>query len=139
MPTIYFLSEGIKFIPKNKNKLRVWISDVITLENREILSLVYIFCRDSFLLKINRDYLNHKAFTDIVTFDYSEGRVIDGEIYISVERVKENATKFQTTFEEELYRVMIHGVLHLLGFNDKTPFQKSRMRKKEEACLSLRN
>jgi rRNA maturation RNase YbeY len=137
MPSINFFSEGIEFKPKNQNKLRNWIKGVIKSEGRDLSSLVYIFCPDSYLLTINQDYLKHKTLTDIITFDYSEGDGIDGEIYISIDRINENAIKFEKSFEEELHRVMIHGVLHILGLKDKTPSQKSAMRKKEEACLSL--
>ena len=139
MPSINFLSEGIEFKVKNQNKLRAWIKKVIETEGKKLSTLVYIFCSDSYLLTINQDFLKHKTLTDIITFDYSlEGRV-DGEIYISIERVSENALKFGKTIEDELHRVMIHGVLHILGFKDKSPSQKSIMRKKEEACLSLRS
>ena len=138
MPSINFLSEGIEFKLKNQNKLKDWIKGVIKSEKRNLSSLVYVFCPDSYLLSINQDYLKHKTLTDIVTFDYSDGGDVDGEIYISIERVRENASEFKRSFEEELHRVMIHGVLHILGFKDKTPSQKSIMRKKEEACLSLR-
>ncbi len=137
MPSINFLSEGIDFKPKNQNKLKTWIKGVLQSEGRELSYLVYIFCTDSYLLSINQEYLKHKTLTDIITFDYSESNQIDGEIYISIERVRENAIKFEKTFEEELHRVMIHGVLHILGLKDKSPAQKSTMRKKEEACLSL--
>lgn len=137
MPSINFLSEGIDFKPKNQNKLKSWIKRVIESEGRELSSLVYIFCGDTYLLSINQDYLKHKTLTDIITFDYSESDQVDGEIYISIERVQENALRFEKTFEEELHRVMIHGVLHILGLKDKSPAQKSAMRKKEEACLSL--
>ena len=137
MPSINFLSEGIKFKPKNQSKLKNWITRIVKSEGRGLSSLAYIFCQDSFLLTINKDFLKHKTLTDIITFDYSEGGDIDGEIYISVERVKENALKFEKSFDEELRRVIVHGVLHILGFNDKTLAQKSAMRKKEEACLSL--
>ena len=137
MPSIDFLSEGISFKPKNQHKLSSWIKGIIASEGRGLSSLVYIFCRDSYLLTMNQDYLKHKTLTDIITFDYSEGGDVDGEIYISIDRVRENAAKFEKTFEEELYRVMIHGVLHIFGFKDKSLSQKSIMRKKEEACLSL--
>ena len=138
MPVINFISEGIKFKPLNQNKLKSWIKNIINLEGRNLSSLVYIFCKDSYLLTINQEYLNHKTLTDIITFNYSDGLQIEGEIYISTERVRENAVTFGKEYEEELHRVMIHGVLHLLGYNDKSPSQKTRMRKKEEACLSLR-
>ena len=137
MPSINFLSEGITFKPKNQAKLRSWIKKVIASEGRGLSSLIYIFCQDSYLLAINQNYLKHKSLTDIITFDYSKGGSVDGEIYISIDRVKENATKFEKSFEEELHRVMIHGVLHILGLKDKSLSQKSIMRKKEEACLSL--
>jgi probable rRNA maturation factor len=137
MPSIDFLSEGITFKPKNQKKLRGWITSVIQSEGRGFASLVYIFCTDSYLLGLNRDYLNHKTLTDIITFDYSEGQDVEGEIYISIDRVRENAVKFEKPFEDELHRVIIHGVLHILGFSDKSPAQKLTMRKKEEACLSL--
>lgn len=110
---------------------------MIKSEGLQLSSLVYIFCKDSYLLSINQDYLKHKTLTDIITFDYSESDQVDGEIYISIERVKENASKFGKSFDEELRRVMIHGVLHILGFEDKSQAQKLTMRKKEEACLSL--
>jgi probable rRNA maturation factor len=139
MPSINFLSEGIEFKPKNQNKLKDWIKSMIKSEKRDLSSLVYIFCEDSYLLTINQDYLKHKTLTDIITFDYSDGGDVDGEIYISIERVRENASEFKRSFEEELHRVMIHGVLHILGYKDKTLSQKSIMRKKEEACLSLWN
>jgi probable rRNA maturation factor len=137
MPSIDFISEGITFKPKNQKKLRGWITSVIQSEGRGFASLVYIFCTDSYLLGLNRDYLNHKTLTDIITFDYSEGQDVEGEIYISIDRVRENAVKFEKPFEDELHRVIIHGVLHILGFSDKSPAQKLTMRKKEEACLSL--
>ncbi len=137
MPSIDFLSEGITFKPKNQKKLRGWIRSVIQSEGRGFTSLAYIFCTDSYLLGLNRDYLKHKTLTDIITFDYSEGQDVEGEIYISIDRVKENAIKFEKPFEDELHRVIIHGVLHILGFSDKSRAQKLTMRKKEEACLSL--
>ena len=137
MSSIYFLSEGIKFKPKKQKNLKSWVKGIIESEGRNLSSLVYIFCSDSYLLTLNQGYLNHKTFTDIITFDYSDGDAVDGEIYISVDRIKDNAIKFERDFEEELHRVMIHGVLHILGFKDKSPSEKSVMRKKEEACLSL--
>ena len=99
----------------------------------------YIFCSDKDLVRLNNQYLKHKALTDILTFDYStDPKSIHGEIYISVQRVKENAGRFKESFDEELHRVIIHGVLHLVGYNDKSPTDKALMREKEEAYLSLR-
>ena len=137
MPSIDFLSEGITFKPKHQNKIRGWIRSVIQSEGRGFSSLVYVFCTDSYLLSLNKGYLKHKTLTDIITFDYSDEQNVDGEIYISIDRVKENAVKFKKPFEDELHRVMIHGVLHILGYSDKSRAQKLIMRKKEEACLSL--
>jgi len=97
----------------------------------------YIFCSDSYLLKLNQEFLSHQTYTDIITFDYSVGKTISGEIYISLDRIKENANHFNVSPQEELLRVMIHGVLHLSGYRDKKRAEKSIMRKKEEACLSL--
>ncbi len=117
----------------------MWIKEVARREKKTIKEINYIFCSDEYLLQLNQGFLNHKTLTDIITFDNSEGKNgLEGEIYISIERVQENAIKFNTEFEDELHRVMIHGVLHLIGYKDKKPSEKALMRKKEEACLSLR-
>jgi rRNA maturation RNase YbeY len=136
---IRFFSEDISFkidLPRKKN---LWIKEVARREKKTIKEINYIFCSDEYLLQLNQGFLNHKTLTDIITFDNSEGKNgLEGEIYISIERVQENAIKFNTEFEDELHRVMIHGVLHLIGYKDKKPSEKALMRKKEEACLSLR-
>jgi probable rRNA maturation factor len=137
MAKVHFFSEGIAFKVPHPRITASWIEKVARQEKAAIKSIQYIFCTDNYLLQINKDFLNHSTYTDIITFDYSEGKAIEAEIYISVERVKENASKFKTTFENELRRVIIHGVLHLVGYGDKTPAKKALMRKKEEACLSL--
>ncbi len=100
-------------------------------------SVNYIFCSDDFLLALNGQYLKHVTFTDILSFDYTEKGKINGEIYISVPRVLENSIKYDQPFEIELRRVIVHGLLHFLGYDDKRPHQKAQMRRKEEACLSL--
>lgn len=116
-----------------------WIKRVVEKEGATIEEINFIFCSDSYLLTLNQGFLKHNTLTDIITFDNSgPDAFISGEIYISIERVRENAAKFQVQFEDELNRVMIHGVLHLLGYKDKKPAEKALMRKKEEACLSLR-
>jgi len=118
--------------------LRKWIGVVIGNENKLPGDLNFIFCSDDYLYKLNIEYLNHDTLTDIITFDLSEIEdEISGEIYISIERVKENSGKFNVSFYEELHRVIIHGILHLAGYNDKTPDEVSLMRKKEDYCLSL--
>ncbi len=139
MAIVHFISNKIKFKLKNPRKVSAWIKDVVQQEGASIQEINYVFCTDAYLLAINAGFLNHNSFTDIITFNYSENpSVIEGEMYISIDRVKENANKFHEQFEDELSRVMIHGVLHLLGYNDKRPDEKTLMRKKEEACLSLR-
>jgi probable rRNA maturation factor len=137
--TIRFFSEDISFKIDLPRKKILWIKEVARREKKTIKEINYIFCSDEYLLQLNQGFLNHKTLTDIITFDNSEGKNgLEGEIYISIERVQENALKFNTEFEDELHRVMIHGVLHLIGYKDKKSSEKALMRKKEEACLSLR-
>ncbi len=114
-----------------------WINRVIKSEDALLGNINYIFCEDKYLLKINQKHLNHNAFTDIITFDYSDGQVVCGDIFISTERVKDNARIFSKTFREELLRVMVHGILHLLGYNDKTSEEVIVMRNKEEEKIKL--
>jgi probable rRNA maturation factor len=136
---IRFFSEDISFKIDLPRKKALWIKEVARREKKTIKEINYIFCSDEYLLQLNQGFLNHKTLTDIITFDNSEDKTsLQGEIYISIERVQENAIKFNTEFEDELHRVMIHGVLHLIGYKDKKPSEKALMRKKEEACLSLR-
>ena len=114
-----------------------WINRVIESEGTYLSNINYIFCEDEYLLKINQKHLNHNSFTDIITFDYSDGQVISGDIFISTERVVDNASIFNKTFQEELLRVMAHGILHLLGYNDKTKDEVIVMRNKEEEKIKL--
>ena len=137
MPEITFTSKGISFKLTHARKTTNWLSSIAQKEGRKIESLLYIFSTDPFLASLNKKYLSHSAFTDILTFDYSEGAPVNGEIYISIPRVRENAKGFKQEFEIELRRVMVHGLLHILGYNDKTGRQSLQMRTKEEACLSL--
>lgn len=139
MASINFFSEEISFSLDHPRKTSSWIKSMIKKEKRQLKEINYIFCTDSFLLNLNQGFLNHNTLTDIITFDNSENKaVLEGEIYISIDRVKENASKFKSKFKDELDRVIIHGVLHLLGYKDKKASDKGQMRKKEEACLSLR-
>jgi len=138
MPLIHFFEEQVRFKLSKPRKTTAWILTVISLEKNTPKGLNFIFCNDRYLNKINIEYLRHHTLTDIITFDYSEESGIQGDIYISIQRVKENALKFQSAFDEELHRVIIHGVLHLLGYTDKTIRAKAIMRKKEDAYLSLR-
>ena len=121
-----------------EEELRSWIQFVLDEEDRELGEISYIFCEDDYLLDINVKHLKHNTLTDIISFDYSLGRVVSGDIYISVERVKENAGDRRVDFEDELHRVMIHGVLHYIGYRDKTDEDTREMRRKEDYYLSLR-
>jgi rRNA maturation RNase YbeY len=134
---IEFRSEKIKFLPKKKATLTTWIISVIRKEKKTPIQIHYVFCDDKFLLALNKKYLNHNTLTDIITFDYSDRKNLIGEIYISIPRVKENAKKFEVDFETELHRVMVHGVLHLCGYKDKTKKDKGEMRKMEGVYLKL--
>lgn len=135
---IQFFNEGIKFRPQSILKTKSWIKKVLKAEARRLGHLNYIFCSDVILAEINIKFLQHDTFTDIITFNTSEDdKIIEGDIYISIERVEANARKYQVDFSQELHRVMVHGVLHLLGYSDKTSHQKRQMRKKEDAYLSL--
>jgi probable rRNA maturation factor len=134
---INFYSET-KFKLKNPEGVNSWLSGIISEESKEEGDISYIFCADSYLHKLNLDYLKHDTLTDILSFDYSLGEQINGEIYISVERVKENAMSFVSTFEDELHRVMIHGILHYCGYKDKDESDILMMRQKEEWALAKR-
>ncbi len=132
---INFFTEDSSFTLKNKRKLKYWIQDTIQLENCKTGEINYIFTSDKYLLNINKQYLSHNYYTDIITFNYCENKVINGDIYISIDTVKNNSTRFAVTFNEELNRVMIHGVLHLLGYDDHNEKEKLQMREKENYYL----
>lgn len=132
---ITFQNQDIRFRLKDKIALKHWMKRVIADERKICGELNFVFTSDASLLKTNQAFLNHNTYTDIITFDSCEGNVINGDILISVERVRENAAKFGTHFEGELHRVMIHGVLHLLGYKDKSKKDKAEMRRRENAAL----
>ena len=121
----------------NSSDYSDWIRRIITSESFLIGDINYIFCDDAYLLEINQKYLNHDTYTDIITFDYSDGKTLNSDICISVERVKENAESFKVDFRNELLRVMSHGVLHLCGFKDKSEEEAYLMRLKEEEKIKL--
>lgn len=121
----------------DNSKLEKWIKRVVKKEGSVVAELNFIFCTDEYLLEKNNTFLKHDALTDIITFDYSEKNTVSGDIFISIERVKENALNYNVSFENELHRVMIHGILHLLGYNDKNKKQQKEMREKEDFYLSL--
>ncbi len=118
--------------------IKTWIESVITKEKRKTGNIHFIFVSDEELLKMNMQFLKHDTYTDIITFDYCEGKTINGDIFISIDRVKENAIKFKTEFNDELHRVMIHGVLHLCGYKDKTKKDAALIRKMENYSLNKR-
>lgn len=121
--------------PQNENRYIEWLSDVAAAEKTTINSLTYIFCSDEYLLDINIKYLGHDYYTDIITFPYQEGTSLESDMYISIDRVKENAEDYNEIFDTELRRVMVHGLLHLLGYGDKTDAEIQTMRQKEEEYL----
>ncbi len=136
MPKINFFTEDIAYTLKQKTKIKSWIIATVKEEGYALEELNFIFCSDSYLLRINQDYLRHDDYTDVITFDNSEGlKTIIGDIFISIDRIKENAAKFKSSVETELCRVMIHGTLHLLGYKDKTKAAKAQMTAKEDYYL----
>ncbi len=140
MPAIHFFQEDTNYNLKQKLKLKQWIKHTIAAEGFTLNELNYIFCSDAYLLNINQQYLNHDTYTDIITFDNSEtdGKIA-GDIFISAERIAENALKFNVNDDTEMHRVIIHGALHLLGYKDKTPADKKLMTEKEDFYLTKRN
>src|SRR5580698_9421793 len=139
MPAITFFEEDITYKLKQKTEVRRWITETINAEGYQLKELNYIFCTDDYLLRVNRQYLNHDTYTDIITFDHSvTEKSIAGDIFISIERIRENAAKFKVTETDELHRVIIHGALHLLGYGDKKPADKKRMTEKEDFYLNNR-
>ncbi|AWX44515.1 Endoribonuclease YbeY [Flagellimonas maritima] len=134
MIDFHFESE---FVLKNKSDYSDWISRIIVSEDFIVGDVDYIFCTDDYLLEINKVYLNHDTYTDIITFDYVSGKVLSGDIFISIERVVENSKIYKESFKRELLRVMSHGVLHLMGYGDKQDEEQEIMRKKEEEKIKM--
>ena len=122
----------------NEEEVVLWVSSCLLEEKKKIGEISYIFCDDDYLLEKNIKYLNHNTLTDIISFDYTMGNLIAGDVFISIERVLENAKDFNVVFEDELHRVMIHGILHFCGYHDKSNEEKKLMRSKEDYYLSLR-
>ena len=137
---INFFSEEIDFQLENEEKTSNWLQKVANKEGFIVAAINYIFCDDEYLHKINMEYLNHDNYTAIITFDNSEDedeQVLEGDIFISVERVKENSATLKTTFEQEIHRVMVHGLLHLTGYDDHSAEDKQLMREKEDSALAI--
>ena len=125
------------FILVDSDEIRIWIEDVIKNEKKTVGDITYIFCDDDYLLERNKEFLDHNTLTDIITFNYCIDNNISSDIMISIDRVKENSTTFENSFNEELKRVMIHGILHLIGYNDKSDKEKELMREKENFYLNI--
>ena len=136
MSSIHFFTEDVNYVIKQKRIIKNWLLSVIKSEGYSLQELNFILCSDEYLLGMNQQYLNHDTYTDVITFDNSEQpKVITGDIFISVERVKENANSVKVHVSDELNRVMVHGTLHLLGYKDKTKTAKGQMTAKEDLYL----
>ena len=136
-PAIHFFTEDLSYTLKKKTMLKAWIKSVIEEEGYALEELNFILCSDEYLLRINQQYLNHDTYTDVITFDNSEElKMIVGDIFISLERIQENAREFKHTVADELCRVMVHGTLHLLGYKDKGKAAKNLMTEKEDYYLA---
>lgn len=132
---ITFDSDNIEFPNIKKRETSAWIKKIANSYNKKIGDVGYLFCNDEKILEINRQYLDHDFYTDIISFDYSEGDIISGDIFISLDTVRSNSQKYNTDYQEELYRVIIHGVLHLCGLDDKLEEDAIRMRESENSAL----
>jgi rRNA maturation RNase YbeY len=122
---------------QNESLLSQWLEQVIISEEKKIGEINFVFCDDDYLHKMNVEFLNHDTLTDIISFDYTVGKIIQGDIFISTERVADNATDFKVNFKEELHRVMVHGILHYCGYKDKTEEDANMMRSKEDYYLKM--
>ena len=131
-------AEGVKLPKIGKRDTTRWIKAVAATHNRKVGEIGYMFVDDEKILEVNNEYLGHDYYTDIITFDYCEGNVLNGDIVISLDTVRTNAEKFGKTYEDELFRVIIHGVLHLCGINDKGPGEREIMEENENKALALR-
>ena len=135
---ITYQTEGIKMPDIKKRETTEWIKAVAATYEKRIGEIAYIFCSDEIILEVNRQYLQHDYYTDIITFDYCEGNRLSGDLFISLETVKTNSEQFNTPYEEELHRTIIHGILHLCGINDKGPGEREIMEAAENKALAMR-
>ncbi|MCB9071772.1 MAG: rRNA maturation RNase YbeY [Prevotellaceae bacterium] len=134
---IFYTTENVKAPKLEKRKTNAWIKLVAAKYDKKIGEIAYVFCDDAKILEVNKTYLQHDYFTDIITFDYCEGAVLNGDIFISLDTVRTNAQEFGVTFENELHRILIHGILHLCGQDDKTPEARLEMTRKENDALQM--
>lgn len=137
MNSISFHNEGVNTKTPSKRLLKAWIKEFVSNHKKKVGALAFVFCDDEKILEVNRNFLQHDYYTDIITFDYCESEIVSGDIFISVERVKENATIHNSEYNIELLRVIAHGVLHLIGFQDKKKKDKDKMTLNEDLCISL--
>lgn len=135
---ITYNAEGVKLPKIRKRDTTRWIKAVAATHNRKVGEIGYMFVNDEKILEVNNEYLGHDYYTDVITFDYCEGNILNGDIVISLDTVRSNAEKFGKTYEDELFRVIIHGVLHLCGINDKGPGEREIMEENENKALALR-
>ena len=136
---IRYYCEDVKFVFKNKQANNRWLKMVAGSEIRTIGDINIIFCSDNYILDVNMRYIQHDYFTDIITFDYCEGNKLSGDLFISIDSVRENAREYGAGFDEELHRVIVHGILHLIGYDDHTPAEERQIHEKEDYYLKLRN
>ena len=135
---ITYQTEGIRMPDIKKRPTTAWIRAVAATYGRRVGDVNYIFCNDERILEVNREYLQHDYYTDIITFDYTEGDVISGDLFISLDTVRTNSEQFATEYDEELHRTIIHGILHLCGINDKGPGEREMMEEAENRALAMR-
>ncbi|MBP3716184.1 MAG: rRNA maturation RNase YbeY [Paludibacteraceae bacterium] len=135
---ISFYAEDIEMPKLKKTALKAWIKAVAEKHGFKLGDIAYIFCSDKRILEVNRQFLSHDYYTDIITFDYTEGNKISGDLFISLDTVKSNAEKFDTDYDQEFHRVVIHGILHLCGINDKGPGEREIMEANENEALAMR-
>ena len=135
--SIQYFKEDVAFPKISRRVTTDWLKKVIYTEEKQVGAITFIFCSDEYLLEVNKKYLNHDYYTDIITFDYVENKVISGDIFISIDRVKENALEFGTNFNNEIQRILVHGVLHLMGYKDKAKKDKILMTEMEDIYLKL--
>ncbi len=135
--SIRFFNEDVDLPVFKRRKISNWLKFVVTSQSKKIGNICFVFCSDNYLLEINKRYLNHDYFTDIITFDYVENNLVSGDIFVSLDRVLENSSDYNVSYNNELFRILIHGVLHLLGFNDKLEDDKVIMTEKEDFYLKM--
>ncbi|MDH6354855.1 putative rRNA maturation factor [Dysgonomonas sp. PH5-45] len=134
---ITYQTEGVKLPNIKRREVSRWIKAVATLYGKKVGDVAYIFCSDEKILEINKQYLQHDYYTDIITFDYTEGNVISGDIFVGLDTVKSNSEQFHTDYHEEVHRIIIHGILHLCGINDKSPSERENMTRCENEALAI--